>query len=193
MTCCLLHCVNPQLARSVRCCGAAILVAIGGIADVSSCPPAGARSLATVTSPPLWGTARGEHAALIRELGATPVDYQREDFTRVQPGGFDVVFDGIGDEGYRRSFTALKPVGLLCAYGYLAGVRRSVVCSPYVDVDCAPIFVEVVAWRQACPRLLDQREAGVTSHLVSGGPRAAVRAAGNSRHPAARRRADLLR
>jgi hypothetical protein len=25
----------------------------------------------------LWGTARGEHAALIRELGATPIDYQR--------------------------------------------------------------------------------------------------------------------
>ena len=25
----------------------------------------------------LWGTARGEHAALIRALGATPIDYQR--------------------------------------------------------------------------------------------------------------------
>src|SRR5262245_36291166 len=30
----------------------------------------------------LWGTARGAHAGLIRELGATPIDYQREDFTR---------------------------------------------------------------------------------------------------------------
>ena len=47
----------------------------------------------------LSGTARGELAALIRELGATPIDYQREDFTRVLPGGFDVVFDGIGEEG----------------------------------------------------------------------------------------------
>jgi NADPH:quinone reductase-like Zn-dependent oxidoreductase len=71
----------------------------------------------------LWGTARGEHAALLRELGATPIDYQREDFTRVLPGGFDVVFDGIGEEGYRRSFAALKPGGLLCAYGYSAGVQ----------------------------------------------------------------------
>ena len=43
----------------------------------------------------LWGTARGTHAALIRELGAAPIDYQREDFTRVVPGGFDVVFDGM--------------------------------------------------------------------------------------------------
>lgn len=71
----------------------------------------------------LWGTARGEHAALIRALGATPIDYQREDFTRVLPGGFDVVFDGIGEEGYRRSFAALKRGGLLCAYGYSAGVQ----------------------------------------------------------------------
>ena len=71
----------------------------------------------------LWGTARGAQAALIRELGATPIDYQREDFTRVLPGGFDVVFDGIGEDGYRRSFAALKRGGLLCAYGYTAGVQ----------------------------------------------------------------------
>jgi NADPH:quinone reductase len=70
-----------------------------------------------------WGTARGEHAALVRELGATPIDYQREDFTRVLPGGFDVVFDGIGEDGYRRSFAALRRGGLLCAYGYTAGVQ----------------------------------------------------------------------
>jgi NADPH:quinone reductase-like Zn-dependent oxidoreductase len=71
----------------------------------------------------LWGTARGAHAALIRELGARPIDYQREDFTRVLPDGFDVVFDGIAQDGYRRSFAALNSGGLLCAYGYSAGVQ----------------------------------------------------------------------
>jgi NADPH:quinone reductase-like Zn-dependent oxidoreductase len=71
----------------------------------------------------LWGTARGDHAALVRELGATPIDYQREDFTRALSGGFDVVFDGIGEDGYRRSLTALKRGGLLCVYGYTAGVQ----------------------------------------------------------------------
>ena len=74
--------------------------------------------------------ARGEHRALIRELGATPNDYQRDDFTRVLPGGFDVVFDGIGEDGYRRSFAALKRGGLLCAYGYSAACKRNVACSP---------------------------------------------------------------
>jgi NADPH2:quinone reductase len=80
-------------------------------------------ALGGLTGLELWGTARGEHAALIRELGATPINYQREDFTRVLPGGFDVIFDGIGEEGYRRSFAALKRGGLLCAYGYSAGVQ----------------------------------------------------------------------
>jgi NADPH:quinone reductase len=72
----------------------------------------------------LWGTGRGEHASLIRELGATAIDCQREDFTRLVPGGFDVVFDGVGEDGYRRSFAALKRGGLLCAYGYSAGVQE---------------------------------------------------------------------
>jgi NADPH:quinone reductase len=71
----------------------------------------------------LWGTARGAHAPLVRGLGATPIDYQREDFTRALPGGFDVVFDGVGQDDFRRSFAALKPGGLLCAYGYSANVR----------------------------------------------------------------------
>ena len=71
----------------------------------------------------LWGTARGAHAVLIRELGATPIDYQRDDFTRVLPGGFEVVFDGIGEDDYRRSFAALRRGGLLCVYGYTASVQ----------------------------------------------------------------------
>ncbi len=57
----------------------------------------------------LWGTARGEHAGTVRELGATPIDYQHEDFTRVLPGGFD----GVGEDDYRRSFAALRPGGVL--------------------------------------------------------------------------------
>jgi NADPH:quinone reductase len=71
----------------------------------------------------LWGTARAAHAALIRELGATPIDYQREDFTRVLPNGVDVVLDGVGKGGFGRSLAALGRGGLLCAYGYTAGVE----------------------------------------------------------------------
>ena len=71
----------------------------------------------------LWGTVRGEQMALVRDLGATPIDYQREDFTRVLQGGFDLIVDGIGEDGYRRSYAALKPGGLLCAIGFSASVQ----------------------------------------------------------------------
>jgi NADPH:quinone reductase len=70
----------------------------------------------------LWGTARAEHASLIRSLGATPIDYRHDDITRILPDGFDVVFDGVGEDDFRRSYAALKPRGLLCAYGYTATV-----------------------------------------------------------------------
>jgi NADPH:quinone reductase-like Zn-dependent oxidoreductase len=72
-----------------------------------------------------WGGARGRHADLIRSLGATPIDYEREDFAHVLPGGFDAVFDGIGEDGYRRSFAALKPGGRLVAIGYSASAAAN--------------------------------------------------------------------
>ncbi|WP_342732634.1 medium chain dehydrogenase/reductase family protein [Bradyrhizobium sp. B117] len=71
----------------------------------------------------LWGTVRREHIALVQDLGATPIDYQHEDFTRIVPGGFDVIVDGVGEDGYRRSYAALKPGGLLCAIGFSASVQ----------------------------------------------------------------------
>jgi NADPH:quinone reductase-like Zn-dependent oxidoreductase len=90
----------------------------------------------------LWGTARCEHMALVRERGATPIDYQREDFTRVLPGGFDVIVDGIGEDGYRRSYAALKRGGLLCAIGYSASVQEQRRMLPIV-IEIARLYL----WR----------------------------------------------
>jgi NADPH:quinone reductase-like Zn-dependent oxidoreductase len=90
----------------------------------------------------LWGTTRGEHMALVRELGATPIDCQREDFTRVLPGGFDVIVDGIGEDGYRRSYAALKRGGLLCAIGFSASVQAQRRMLPIV-IEIARLYL----WR----------------------------------------------
>jgi NADPH:quinone reductase-like Zn-dependent oxidoreductase len=90
----------------------------------------------------LWGTVRSEQMALVRELGATPIDYKREDFTRVLPGGFDVIVDGIGEDGYRRSYSALKRGGLLCAIGFSASVQA--------QRGMIPILIEIARlylWR----------------------------------------------
>jgi len=73
----------------------------------------------------IWSTAGAEHADLVRELGAVPIDYRREDYTRILPDGFDIVFDGLGQGGYERPFQALKPRGLLCAFGYSAGIPKN--------------------------------------------------------------------
>jgi NADPH:quinone reductase len=145
----------------------------------------------------LWGTARGAHAALIRELGATPIDYQHEDFARILPGGFDVVFDGIGENGYRRSFAALKRRGLLCAYGYTAGVeaRRRLV-TILMWIARVYLWRRLLSWLPGGKRLRIYSinlDAGAASRLVPGGPGTALRPIANWDYPAACRRADLLR
>ena len=91
----------------------------------------------------MWGTARREHAELVRSLGATPIDYQREDFTQVLTRGFDVVFDGIGEDGYRRSLAALHRGGTLCGYGYTASVQRG---SRLGGIMLAVASVSLRAW-----------------------------------------------
>ena len=93
------------------------------------------------------------------------------------------------EEGYRRSFTALKRGGLLCTYGYSAGVqaqRRMLTILMWI----ARLFSGGGCLAASVPLLLDQRDAGATSRLVPGGSGVALRPAGNSRHPAARCRAD---
>ncbi len=71
----------------------------------------------------IWGAARGKHAELIRSLGATPVCYETQDFATVLPEGFDVIFDGIGEDTYRHSLRALSRNGLLIAIGFSASVQ----------------------------------------------------------------------
>lgn len=80
-------------------------------------------SLARIAGIETWGAANSKHSGLIRELGATPIDYEHEDFAKVLPDGFDVVFDGIGEDGYRRSFQSLRRGGLLVAIGFSASVQ----------------------------------------------------------------------
>jgi NADPH2:quinone reductase len=94
----------------------------------------------------VWGTGRSAQATLIREFGATPIDYQREDFTRVLPGGFDFVFDGVGEDSYRRSFAALKPGGLLYAYGYSAGVKERRLLATLTWIARIYLWRQLLSW-----------------------------------------------
>jgi NADPH:quinone reductase-like Zn-dependent oxidoreductase len=72
---------------------------------------------------PVWGAARARHAEVVRALGGTLVDSDQADFARVLPEGFDVVFGGIGEQGFSRTWRAVGPRGHLSAYGVSAGVQ----------------------------------------------------------------------
>jgi NADPH2:quinone reductase len=74
----------------------------------------------------VWGAARVRHADVVRALGATHVDSDQADFARVLPEGFDVAFDGIGEQGFSRTWAAVGPRGHLSAFGVSAGVQRNV-------------------------------------------------------------------
>lgn len=74
----------------------------------------------------VWGASRAEHAGLIRALGATHVESEHADFATVLADGFDVVLDGIGEQGFSRAWRAVGPSGRLTAYGFSAGVKADV-------------------------------------------------------------------
>lgn len=71
----------------------------------------------------VWGAAHARHAELVRTLGAIHVDSDQADFAKVLPEGFDVVFDGIGEDGFSRAWRAVGERGRLSAYGFSAGVK----------------------------------------------------------------------
>ena len=70
----------------------------------------------------LYGTGSGEHCEVISALGATPIDYRKEEFvTRVREltgDGVDVALDGIGGKVALRSYRALRRGGRLVMFGH---------------------------------------------------------------------------
>jgi NADPH2:quinone reductase len=69
----------------------------------------------------MYGTASAGKHALLRERGATPIDYRTEDFVarmkELVPDGVDAVFDPIGGAHLRRSYQTLGPRGVLVSFG----------------------------------------------------------------------------
>ena len=68
----------------------------------------------------MFGTASKSKHELVRSLGATPIDYNSEDFlARMQAvAGVDAAFDAIGGDNFKRSFKSLNKGGTLVAYGF---------------------------------------------------------------------------
>jgi NADPH:quinone reductase len=73
----------------------------------------------------VWGAARARHADFVRGLGAHYVDSDTADYAQVLPGGFDAVFDGIGELGFSRTWRAVGPRGHLSAFGVSDAIQRN--------------------------------------------------------------------
>jgi NADPH:quinone reductase-like Zn-dependent oxidoreductase len=74
----------------------------------------------------MFGTASKSKHELVKQLGATPIDYKGEDFVeRIQSlagEGIDAAFDPIGGDHLKRSFSVLRRGGKLVAYGFYNAV-----------------------------------------------------------------------
>jgi len=70
----------------------------------------------------MFGTCSAQAAEIVKELGATPIDYRNCDFVqeihRLTGYGVDAVFDGIGGDNLWRSRAALREGGCVVLYGF---------------------------------------------------------------------------
>ena len=126
-------------AKAVR--GNTILVhgANGGVANVLV-------QLARHSGIRVIGTASPRHHDELRKLGVEPVDYADPDLAAalraLAPGGFDAVFDQLGEESFQRSFGLLAPRGTLVAYGLQAQLDEP--GSPVITF--AKVYAKLIGW-----------------------------------------------
>jgi NADPH2:quinone reductase len=75
----------------------------------------------------MFGTCSAQAAEVVKELGATPIDYRNSDFVqeihRLTGDGVDAVFDGIGGDNLGRSRKALREGGRVVVYGFQAKLQ----------------------------------------------------------------------
>jgi NADPH2:quinone reductase len=75
----------------------------------------------------MYGTCSSRGASAVSDLGGIPIDYRQQDFVkeihRLTGEGADVVFDGIGGTHIWRSRKALRPGGMVVAYGLTSSLR----------------------------------------------------------------------
>ena len=72
----------------------------------------------------MYGTASAGKHDLVASLGATPVDYRREDFAerlrQLAPDGLDIILDPIGGDTLTRSYKLLRRGGRLISFGLIS-------------------------------------------------------------------------
>jgi len=101
----------------------------------------------------VYGTASSLKQELLTQLGATPLDYTREDVVarvrELTEGGVDAVFDGIGGAHLTQSFQALRRGGRLVSYG-LSSIPAGITYTGALIRHMVP-HMRRITWLSALP------------------------------------------
>jgi NADPH2:quinone reductase len=108
------------------------------------------------------GTCSSRGAPAVTDLGATPIDYQQQDFVqeihRLTGDGVDVVFDPIGGPHLWESRQALRPGGRVVGYGLRSSIRGEGLASDRPGRRQRYGGTALFAWYIACGWLLPGRK-----------------------------------
>jgi len=81
----------------------------------------------------MYGTCSAQAKDVVKELGATPIDYRNSDFVKeihhLTGDGVDAVFDGIGGYNLSRSRETLREGGRVVVYGFQAKLHQGRIVS----------------------------------------------------------------
>lgn len=109
----------------------------------------------------LYGTCSARGAATVSDLGAVPIDYQHQDFVkeihRLTGEGVDVAFESIGGTHTWRSRKALRPGGMVVAYGLTGSLRGGRLASGRAAGRHRFRAIAIFGWYIACGWLLPGR------------------------------------
>jgi NADPH:quinone reductase-like Zn-dependent oxidoreductase len=77
----------------------------------------------------MYALASESKHAILRKYSAIPIDYKTQDYHQIictfEPDGIDAVFDGVGGDYIRNSFTLLRRGGSLVTYANPLSLRRT--------------------------------------------------------------------
>ena len=119
----------------------------------------------------MYGTCSAQAAEVVKELGATPIDYRSSDFVqeihRLTGEGMDAVFDGIGGDNLWRSREALRDGGRVVVYGFQAKLRGGRMASGTPNGRHAIRESAILGWYILRNRFLPGRK-GMVPYSISG-------------------------
>jgi NADPH2:quinone reductase len=109
----------------------------------------------------MFGTCSSRTAAVVAELGGTPIDYEHQDFVseikRLTGDGVDAVFDSLGGRHIWRSCRALCPGGRVVAYGLTASLRSGRLATGASGRRHRFRAIGMFAWYTLASRVLSNR------------------------------------